>query len=673
MAATGTFYDPYPQASGNMKKLLFFSQLLLLGVAARPLPQTRSQPRRYYVSVGGRDSNDGQSPATPFASLERLSQLAIRPGDQIYLHRGETFRGELRVHVTGEPGHPVIIGAYGKGPRPVISGSAELHDWTRAGGHIWEAACSSCGEEVTGLYRQGVSLPLGRFPNPGEADKGFLPIRAHQGKTLLIADSPVQRDWTGAELVNKPEEWILDRALVTRQRGDTFTLQGNSYEMRDHWGYFIQNHPATLDVDGEWYYDKSQKKLLLFALTNPNDQPMEVTCRENGISLETSSWVSVQDLTITQTLHCGLFIRNCSYLSVLRLLVCQQGQDGITITGRGDHIQLADSRIEGTNNNGVVISGCSDLTVRNNRIRNIALEPGRGKGGDGQYNALSYSDDRGRAVIEDNHLDSLGYLGITFSSGNISIRHNLITDYDLTKSDGGGIYTWNGAGARSDKDQKIIANTVLRGAGAYGGTWHAYPGAIGIYLDDCSQLVEVRDNTIAGCTGSGIFLHGTHDILVTGNTCFNNGRQYWISYSNCGRIFDNRTFRNIFFSVTPGQLLAQYETRDTSLAGYGLFDHNNYVRPRGGSASVIVSWRQGNRRITDSLSVREWATRFGGDAHSSEAGWNWPPGRVPRLEYNATAKPRRIRLDGLYKDPGGEVHRDVLVLPPYSSLILIPV
>ncbi|HMH24531.1 MAG TPA: hypothetical protein VK563_22275, partial [Puia sp.] len=138
------------------------------------------------------------------------------------------------------------------------------------------------------------------------------------------------------------------------------------------------------------------------------------------------------------------------------------------------------------------------------------------------------------------------------------------------------------------------------------------------------------------------------------------------------RIFDNRTFRNIFFSVAPGQLLAQYETRDTSLAGYGLFDHNRYVKPRGGPASIIVSWREGARRITDSLPVRGWTTGFGRDVHSSDSGWTCPAGRVPRLEYNATAKPRQIRLDGPYKDPGGRVHRDILVLPAYSSLILIP-
>jgi parallel beta-helix repeat protein len=400
---------------------------------------------------------------------------------------------------------------------------------------------------------------------------------------------------------------------------------------------------------------------------------MEVTCRENGIALDTGSWVSLQDLTIIRTLHCGLYIRNCSHLSIRHLIVSQQGQDGIIMTGRGDHILLEDNCIGQTNNNGVVISGYSDITIRNNRIRNIALTPGRGKGGDGQYNALSYSDDRGRAVIEDNHLDSLGYLGITFSSGDITIRHNLITDYDLTKSDGGGIYTWNGEGARSARNQKIIANTVLRGAGAYEGTWQAYPGAIGIYLDDCSQFAEVRDNTIAGCSGSGIFLHGTHDILVAGNTCFNNGRQYWISYSNCGRTFDNRTFRNIFFSLDPGQLLAQYETHDTSLTGYGLFDHNLYVKPYGGAASIVVSWRQGAGRITDSLPVRVWTARFGKDAHSSDVRRAWPAGRVPRLEYNATAKPRRIPLDGPYKDPRGSVHRGALVLPRYSSLILIPV
>jgi hypothetical protein len=97
------------------------------------------------------------------------------------------------------------------------------------------------------------------------------------------------------------------------------------------------------------------------------------------------------------------------------------------------------------------------------------------------------------------------------------------------------------------------------------------------------------------------------------------------------------------------------------------------MKPQDSPASIIVSWRRGIGRITDSLTARTWTARYGKDTHSGDTRWACPAGRIPRLEYNATAKPRRIRLDGPYKDPGGGIHRGALVLPSYSSLILIPV
>lgn len=94
----------------------------------------------YYLSNDGDDRNDGKSPQTPWATLERLSKASPKPGDAVFFHRGdvwyagEEYWGDVMWYgcVRGFPG--VTYSAYGEGEKPVISGSlpdlADGSKWT---------------------------------------------------------------------------------------------------------------------------------------------------------------------------------------------------------------------------------------------------------------------------------------------------------------------------------------------------------------------------------------------------------------------------------------------------------------------------------------------------------------------------------------------------------------
>lgn len=104
----------------------------------------------YYVSNGGDDANDGRSPSTAWASLDKIRDADLQYGDIVYFERGGTWYGKL-VMRSG-----VTYSAYGDGPKPVISGSvpdaSESESWTlygmsTDGGKIWKYkdAVSDCG------------------------------------------------------------------------------------------------------------------------------------------------------------------------------------------------------------------------------------------------------------------------------------------------------------------------------------------------------------------------------------------------------------------------------------------------------------------------------------------------------------------------------------------------
>ena len=233
--------------SGGLIGCGVLSLMLLLGASSTSVGQTT-----YYVASNGSDGSDGRSAGTPFQTLAKASSLSLQPGDQILFRRGDTFRGTLFVRQSGAADRPIVIDAYGSGSKPVIAGSVPVGNWTTTGNNTWQATCAECGSAVTGLYRNGSVLPLGRYPNLSDANKGYLTVGSHSGKTQLTSQQGLPGNWTGGEVVVRPVQWIMDRAPITGQNGNMLSINNNSnYTLSDGYGFFIQNHPATLDQSGE--------------------------------------------------------------------------------------------------------------------------------------------------------------------------------------------------------------------------------------------------------------------------------------------------------------------------------------------------------------------------------------------------------------------------------------
>ena len=78
----------------------------------------------YYVSSSGSDAANGLSESTPWKSISKVNSAFsyLEAGDRILFKRGDTFYGSLTVTASGVAGNPVIIGAYGSGSNPVLTG-----------------------------------------------------------------------------------------------------------------------------------------------------------------------------------------------------------------------------------------------------------------------------------------------------------------------------------------------------------------------------------------------------------------------------------------------------------------------------------------------------------------------------------------------------------------------
>ena len=101
----------------------------------------------YYVSNNGKDYNDGRSPGTPWATLDKVNQAGqsgiLKPGDAVFFERGGLWRGYISCAVG------VTYSAYGEGEKPRIYGSPE----NGASPEKWELWYDQDGVKIWKFYK----------------------------------------------------------------------------------------------------------------------------------------------------------------------------------------------------------------------------------------------------------------------------------------------------------------------------------------------------------------------------------------------------------------------------------------------------------------------------------------------------------------------------------------
>lgn len=589
----------------------------------------------YYVAETGNDANDGRSPDHPFRTVTRVNILRLQPGDSLLFRRGDSFGAGLVLQHSGTAQKPIVVGAYGTGQKPRLTGAISVTGWVQQGNGLWRATCAGCVSNPTGLFRNNNALPLGRYPNADAPNRGYLIIKSHRDNKLLESEQPFIDNWTGAEVVLRPAHWIIDRARVTKQQSHSLSLDNRStYPLLDGWGFFLQNHLATLDQPGEWFYDANLKTFwLIDNQSNPNEHTLTATVIDYGLTITGAAHLRIEGLHLTQTRSEGLLATNVQSLTLSHNAITNMGENGLSILGTGHSIVVEQNRITDVNNNGLWVSNYRNVKVRGNTLHRIGIWPGRGKSGDGQYNGL-HSEVKSDGIIELNRLDSIGYNGISFADSTM-VRRNVVSNFCLVKGDGGGLYVWNGSQLPM-RGIRVEANLISNGIGTpYGSPNGLNSGANGIFLDDCvrsddSEGINLVGNTVFTCSGYGIYLHAATGIRAIANTAFNNRVCQFIMYDNGGRcaIRQNTVKYNRFVSRDAGQWVAGYLSHTDDLPLYGSIDSNQYARPVDDTFIIRAVY---NKTTGDDLTLAQWQKRFGHDRATRVSPFRFTPYRIDSL------------------------------------------
>jgi parallel beta-helix repeat protein len=604
-------------------------------VTAPPLPPARPS-NLTYVSPNGSDSAPGTSEATAWKTLSRVQQAldagTLRPGATVAFQRNETFPGTLKLTAqnSGTPAAPLTFGAYGVGAPPVIDGGGTLGGWTSSGSSLWSTTCTYCFARPAGLSIDGTPQSLARWPNVTEGD-GYRYFTSFVGRTQITDSAAATRNWVGGELVVRSIAWVLDRLPIVAQSGGTLTMgTPTSYDIAEGYGYFIQDHPAALDRDGEWTYNAATKLITLFSAVNPTQRVVRTTSTDVVLTINGSSNVMVKDLAFRGGTIGNVAADQCANVVLDKVISGHTGGTGVRLADCRDST-IRFGQINDAQDLGVDAQYCTTCRVLNTSIERIAIWPGMGLGGDGHYLGARIGGPNG--LFEGNTVNGVGYIGVDIR-GTATVRRNVIRDFNRVKVDGGGIYTYENA------DTTITDNTVTDAPGSTAGIPWTNKATHGIYIDDNSQRVVVSGNTVARVGGAGVLLHNANNVTVTENTVVGTGEPGLLladddlgSFSLTGLTIQN----NIVVSDTPGVHVFEASTRTAVpntgfLANLGQVNNNRYCAMFENASFRVVDTA---RDLTTDLAG--WRAASGKDAAS-----NICSGRNAAFAVSSEVGPQRV-------------------------------
>lgn len=577
---------------------------LALAVLSTPFFLSKALATTYYLSSAGSDSAAGTSEGTAWQSLGKLTTMAssIHAGDTVLFRRGDTFYGTVTVPASGSTGSPITYGAYGTGDLPIITGFSEITSWADEGGGVYSATLPNHPAALNSLVIDDHLQGRGRWPRATDADGGFLLFENHTSTTIVDNELTSTTNYAGGELVVRLRRWVLARAPITMHSGNTLTFAPNDvltrYSLQNGTGYYIQNHPATLVADGDWYYDAAAGVLHM----KWSGIPTGVRAATQDVLFQATgrSDIAISELSFVGSNTAAFSFENGSNLRIEDCAFRFAGEHSALIANTS-HVNFNNNSVRDSVSNGVEFrgSGASDYTIRGNTFLDTGLISGMGQGDDGiSYQALQFRLSSG-AVVEYNTFTNTGFVPIAFFGNDILIKNNVIDRYCYVKDDGGAIYTWNGGNPVTQYSNRVITgNIISNGIGLGAGMASHEPDVEGIYLDNNSNHIDVTNNTVFQVAASGFYSNSLQDANVTGNTFYDNGQSFALTRyvndgsnpTNGGQDIQNVTVRdNVMFPRRDTQFIFAYSDYDLNfpspatlqerLAAIGTIDENFHAQP----------------------------------------------------------------------------------------------
>lgn len=594
-----------------LKGLLASIMLSLLVVA--------SHAKTYLFSSSEGDDNTAADSLIDepviWQSIDKLNELipVLAPGDSVLFKCGDVFHGSIFLRKSGTNADPIYFGNFGEGPLPIIKGTIHISKWESAGAGIYKANLPTKLNRLQVVLIDGKMQAKGRFPNSDGIESGYLPILSVERNAVIQTTNTGTNNWTGAEIVIRKNQWIIDAEKITAHTGNTIAFdQSTAYEAQAGFGFFIQNHLGTLDRFGEWYFNPEENALFVHMGTaSPENHIIEVAVQDNLVTtLANTRNIVIDGLAFEGANDHALKLLGGNNFRVSNSRIRFAGYDAIFATNH-TQLEISHTEISDSFNNGITLkSGNEACRIIHNTISNTHLFPGMGQNGDGNGFGV-YSISNGDQ-IKGNRIVDTGYSGISFRGNGTAVEENLIENYCLTKNDGGGIYTYTGSPNMEFTGRIVKNNIILHGIGNLDGTnmtkgLHR-PQVEGIYIDDNASGILIAENAIAHVANFGVNIHNARNVEISHNLIVDTSHS--IHLGNDERGHDIRGIKiagNKLVAGSPYQFtLGFFDTRPIDSEIVTIWD-NVHINPYGNTYFIHLRHRNVNGSIeSNQLTAEVW-------------------------------------------------------------------
>ena len=613
-----------------MKYLSFILLLLCLQVHAT----------NYYFAATGNNNNTGTSSLQSWATLDKLNSVTLSPGDHVFLRRGDVFTSPLQINQSGTPSNPIVFNAYGSGSMPVVTAFTTLTNWTNTSGNIWQASLDA-GPGLNMLLIGGAPTMRGRYPNADAPNNGFLFYESHAGYTSITDNNyPISTNWTGATITMKQKRFQINSDPITSQDGGTFNYPGNSDTMQseplDNMGYFIQNHPGTLDQQGEWYYNPTSHFVQMYSNVNPGTLNVQAATKDYCLYAINRNYVTVENISFTGSNISTVFWSQGGYDTLRNCTFNYGGINGLQFKFH-NHTCITGCTIDNTNNKSLEITpDATACTVSNNTIQHSGLIIGYAmREANGNQSRTGIFVSGNGVLVTGNYVKLTGYAGISATRDGVVISYNRVDSAVQVLDDAGGIYIADAP--IYEVLRQVVHNVVTNCKGSIIGLpGIQYPDGSGIYDDEHGDNALIAYNVVYNCGSYGIFIHDSQYITIIYNKVFGTDKHqmgiqrdiqqpdvHLVGYRITNNIFVSTSYRTSLETFENDIFVIRTDGPFSDITGMGIIDSNQLIKPFGQNSNDFIRIAIGSSNDS-TYTLSGWQAISGQDLHS-KSDYSYPP------------------------------------------------
>ena len=647
------------------------------------IPVGTATTQKYYVCATG-DNSTGLDSAHAWQTIAKLNanMASINAGDSILFHRGETFYGSVVLVNSGSAGLPIVIGAFGTGAKPTISGFTPLVTWTNVSGNTWQSVPLRVPKRnVNILTIAGLPQPLGRSP-------WFV----YQSASTTVINSTALTgapSYIGAEIVIRANGPVAEKGTVTAQVGTTVTYANNTQPIENNtrtpfitgttgYGYFFQRYATSLDAQGEWFFDSATARVRLFTTTNPSTLSVKISTLDTVFLLSNKSYITITGLKIEgggvygveSVAGSNITINNCDFVNNTKSIYVYNSDD----------TRIEDNTFDYSLNGAVFVGNtfAKRININRNTVTNTGTLIGNGVfNSPHDLNGIVALNDSARANnyinVLSNVVSNTGSSSIQFQGSNVIVRKNIADTMANVVDGNAGVFTTVQNTSLNNIiyfNRTVDSNFVSNGIGAPLGAPTGHSDVAGIDMNDQTNNVTVKKNTVYNIAGDGIRINSANAITITDNLVYNSTNAIGLYKRDFGTIRNLSLRRNIFFAKTASQFALLFNSGNVNdIPLFGTADSNYYARPI--DDNLTFSTIQPSTGLV-LRTLQGWQLFTSQDLGSKKAPKTITTVNDIHFDINPTSSSTVLNFSGFSRiSVPGIIYNNNFTLPAWSSTIML--